>query len=115
MAIQLTPLAREKSTYVIEASFKDEDGTAVVPNSASWTLTDDAGTVIHARSGVVISPLAATVDIVLSGLDLAMQTGEVSRALRRLTIEALYDSTLGTGLPVKEEFLFTVKDLLKVT
>jgi hypothetical protein len=52
---------------------------------------------------------------VLSGLDLAMQTGETLVGQRLLTVQATYNSTLGTGLPLKAEVKFIVDGLVVVT
>jgi hypothetical protein len=108
--------AQEKSTYVITANFKDEAGQDVTPTSATWTLTDEDGTVINSRQAVAISPLAASVDIVLTGADLAVDTGFSGDAQERVfTIEAVYDSSLGTGLTLKAEARFNVDNLIAVT
>jgi hypothetical protein len=115
MSVELTTHAMEKSTYVITVAFTDEDGAAVIPTAATWTLTDASGTVINSRTGVAMSPLASTYNIVLSGLDLAMQTGETLVGQRLLTVQATYNSTLGTGLPLKAEVKFIVDGLVVVT
>jgi hypothetical protein len=115
MSVELTTHAVEKSTYVITVSFTDEDGVAVIPTAGTWTLTNEGGTVINSRSAVAMSPLASTYKIVLSGLDLAMQTGEWLIGHRLLTVQATYNSTLGTGLPLKAEVKFIVDELVVVT
>ncbi len=110
-----TKTAIEKSTFVVTASFVDAAGVAAVPKSGlNWTLTNSSGTVINSRSSVVIAP-AASVDIVLSGLDLAMQTGERGKVRRVLTIQGTYDSDEGTGLQINDECVFLLQNLLVVT
>lgn len=100
--------AVEESTYVITVSFTDESGAAVAPNAGlAWTLTDINGTIINARSAVAITP-AESVDIVLSGDDLAL-SGD--NAQRLVTVQGTYDSSLGADLPLKEEVHFTVRGL----
>jgi hypothetical protein len=112
MPVTLSPGATEESTYVIEVSFKDEDSAAVVPNSVSWSLTDDNGTVVNGRDSVAVASPASTITIVLSGDDLVIETFGVNRTL---LIEAEYDSTLGSGLPLKDEAKFPIYDLVKVS
>lgn len=116
MATILTVDAQEKSTYVVTCNFKDEDGQDVIPTSAVWTLTDEDGTVINSREDVAITPLAATVNIVLSGADLQVDTGFSGAAQERtITVEAVYDSTLGTGLTLKAACKFNIENLIAVT
>jgi hypothetical protein len=110
MIIRLTPEADERSTYIITVDFIDSDDNAVVPSSASWTLTDATGSVINSRSGVSISPLAAT-RIVLSGLDLAIQSTTDDR-IRLLLIEATYSSDDGSNLPLRAQTSFNINDFV---
>ena len=114
--ISLDVHADEKSTHVVTATFKDEDGVLVVPTSITWTLTDESGTIINARENVAVVTPASAINIVLSGLDLAMQTGETAGIVGRvITVNAVYNSTLGTGLPLKGEVKFYIDNLLKIT
>ena len=112
MPALLSPVANEKSTYVIEASFKDEFGTAVVPTSIIWTLTDTNGVVINSRTAVSVTP-AETITIVLSGADLAF-TGVIN-VYRDLTIKAVYNSTMGTALPLNSSIRFLIQQLIAVS
>ena len=112
MPTTLTTHAVERSTFVVTASFTDENGEPVTPTTLQWTLTDLEGNVINNRSQVSITP-SSTVDIVLSGDDLALQ-GD-SPEMRVLTIEGTYNSTLGTGLPLKESVKFIVDNLVAVS
>ena len=108
----LTVTAKEKSTYVIVVTISDEDDAALIPNSLTWTLTNDVGTVINSRDTVSIAAPASVNNIVLSGLDLAIADSE--RRGRVLTVEGLYDSSFGNGLPLKGEVTFEVTDLVAV-
>jgi len=92
------------STYIINVAFFDENGLATIPNSATWSLTDSKGTTINSRSNVVISSLAASVNIVLSGSDLLISNG----ASRTLTVNAFYNSTLGSNLPLVSSVQFNI-------
>jgi hypothetical protein len=105
--------AVEKSTYGITVPFVDEDGEAVTPTTAVWTLSDDRGNVINSRSDVAISPLASTVQIVLTGADLALSAND--RGHRRFTVKATYNSSLGSGLALNSEVRFWIEPLVNVT
>ena len=102
-------------TIGFTATFKDMAGDLVVPDWIKWTLTDKNKTVINSRTDVSIIPPASSVDIVLSGLDLALQTGETNLGERVLTIKAQYDSTEGTDLPLNGEIYFIIDDLLNIS
>lgn len=111
MPTKLTTNAIERSTYVITATFTDEDGDAEIPNSGlTWTLTNEHGTVINSRTAVAITA-ASTINIVLSGADLDIDDGK----FRVVTVEGTYNSTLGSNLPIKDEARFTVSNLTAVT
>jgi hypothetical protein len=112
MITSLSTNAQEQSTYVITVAFKDEDGQDVIPTAATWTLTDSGGAVINSRLDVAISPPAASVDIVLTGDDLLISTGFTGDSEERIfTIQATYDSSLGTGLVLKGACKFRVENL----
>jgi hypothetical protein len=109
MAVQLALHAKEESTYAVQVRFVDDAGTASVPTSATWTLSDPNENIINSRSNIAITPLAATVTIVLTGDDLAVvANGEE----RYLLVEAVYDSaTLGNGLANNDECRFVIDKL----
>jgi hypothetical protein len=110
----LSDEAVEESTFVATATFKDEDGTEITPNSVTWTLTDEEGTVINSKEDETETP-ATTVNIVLSGDDLALQSGEGYEGFRKLLVYGTYNSDLGSNLPYKAEARFKVINLEKVT
>lgn len=116
MPVQLTDnILNEKSTGVITAEFTDEDGADLVPSSVVWSLTDAAGSVINSRDQVSITP-ASTINIVLSGNDLAISGGfDGTAEERRVTVEAVYNSTYGSSLPLKDSAIFWITDLIKIT
>lgn len=110
MPATLETNAIEEGTYIITASFTDEDGEAVVPDAVAWTLTDRLGNVINDREDVVFTP-ATSVEIVLTGDDLAIGT---RGSLRIVTIEGTYDSDAGSGLHLKDEVRFQIDNLTHV-
>ena len=112
MPATLALAAVEQSTYKITVTYKDEDGRWVVPNTASWTLTDGDGKVINARSDVAIAVPGLTNDIVLQGADLACRSGQDETRIVTVSIE--YDSGAGLDLPCKEQVSFPLKNLKAV-
>jgi len=108
MPTTLTTRAVDESTYIVNCAFKDENAAPVIPNVITWTLTNDMGTVINARQDVVIAVPAASVDILLSGMDLDYADGSA----RILTIDATYNSPLGSDLPLRESIRFLIEDLV---
>lgn len=112
MISTLTTRAKENSTYVITVTFTDEDGDAVVPTSITWSLTDKSGNVINDREDVAVAVPASSVDVVLSGADLAV--GTATAVQRYFLVEATYNSDLGTGLPLNDECIFLLDGLVEV-
>lgn len=90
------------STGVITASFTDEDGTAVAPNTVTYSLVKD-GSIVNNKEDISITP-ATSVNIVLSGLDLVAGT-------TKIIINGTYDSTYGNNLPLKMWECFEVIDV----
>ena len=113
MAATVLENAVEKSTYIVTVAFTDEDGDALTPAAITWTLTDVSGAVINSRSDVVVTVPAASINIVLSGLDLAIISGVTNK--RVLTVEATYNSSYGTGLPLNARAEFTIEPLVAVS
>jgi|JI10StandDraft_1071094.scaffolds.fasta_scaffold509666_2 hypothetical protein len=110
MTIRLTEKVNEESTAILRVTFTDSDGNAVIPQSATWTLSDRDNEVVNGKSDVTISPLASTVDILLKGDDLKLPFPR--ERVRRVLVKAIYDSsTYGDDLPFNEEFEFTITDL----
>lgn len=105
----------EKSTIVFRISFLDENGNDAVPTAAHWTLTDKDGLVINGKRDIPISPLAATVPIVLSGDDLSLEGISAQKYKRIVTVQATYDSSLGTGLPLTEQIAFQIGSSVLIT
>ena len=107
MPVQATIYAVEKSTLAVSAAFTDEAAAAVTPSGVTWRLEDDYGRTINSRSAVSATP-ASTVVIVLTGDDLQLLDQNNEHELRRLIMDAVYDSSLGTGLKLSESYEFRV-------
>lgn len=99
--------AVEGSTYIIQCSFVDEAGEAMTPNSVKYTLTNAALNTQNDLESVSITP-AETVNIVLSGPDLSLSEGD--SGLRYVFIDAEYNSTYGSNLPLKKTIAFYIDD-----
>jgi hypothetical protein len=105
--------AIEESTFILMCDFTDEAGDAVTPKTIAWTLSDPAGEMIAEGS---VSIPAASVDIVLKGVHLAIQEGETDNVVYRIfTIEAVYDSDAGTDLPLKDSYKFPLRNRAAVS
>lgn len=104
--------ANEKGTLIISCAFTDEDGDSVIPTSIVWSLVDKYGTIINSREQVSVSVPAASIDIVLSGLDLTFRTNDSGQYIDRyIVVEAIYDSSAGTDLPLKDQGYFQIENL----
>jgi len=110
MSTQLTVTAVEESTYIVVATFVDEDDALITPNTITWTLSDLDGTIINSRENVSITP-DTSVNIVLSGDDLAVSGSRT----RVVTVKATYDSSYGVGLTLKAAAKFDIENLVVVT
>jgi uncharacterized repeat protein (TIGR02543 family) len=97
----------EGSTKTVEVSFFDEAGTAMVPDTVTWSLYNGPGVLVHAHEDVPATS-GATVRIVLSGLDHAVT---MAQETRRLVVQATYTSTDGASLPLVGEFQYPVTDV----
>ena len=99
----------EGSTYIVKLTYYDEDGVAETPATMTWTLTDRSGTVINSRSDIAIAAPSTSNNIVLSGADLTIGAGGAERVLMA---EGTYNSTLGNGLPLRDECWFVIDALV---
>ena len=107
--------AVEQSSAFINVTFYDEDDDLVVPDSITWTLTDENGTIINEREDEAVSVPASSITIVLTGDDLAFLSGETADAVNRiLMIEAVYDSDLQEDLAFKDAVVFPLVNLVAI-
>lgn len=112
MTVELQTHATEDSTYVVTAAFTDEDGDDVIPETITWTLTDDdTGAVVNSREDIAVATPAASIDILLQGDDLEPLALDRKKLL--LTVTTTYDSSLGSDLPGVFQVWFVV-DALEV-
>ena len=101
--------AIEGSSYKVTATFYDESGNAVAPDTMTWTLTDEDGSVVNAREDVAVTdnPLTSSMSILLQGDDLVVDGNDPVK--RIVTFEGTYTSAdFGAGLPLIDESVFTL-------
>ena len=106
--ITLTTKPNERGTAIFELEFADENGATVVPSTSAWQLMKSDGTIVNNRDFASCSFSGTTV--VLSGDDLQLFANDDKK--RIFAIEALYDSTAGSGLPLVDEVQFKINPLI---
>ena len=106
------PKASDRSSYYVTVEFYDENGAAVAPLSATWTLVDGNYAIVNLREDVVIDGVIGTThSIALSGADLAAGSTRAEQT-RFITVEAVYTSpTTGTSMPLVSSAKFMITDL----
>lgn len=108
----ITTQVLPNNTVKLTVAFADENGDAVTPNDpTTWSLADSSGNTINSRSDEAITE-AASVDVVLQGLDLA-SLGANDDGIRVITIDGTYDSDAGSDLPLDAVHHFVIGDVLK--
>jgi len=99
--------AIEQSSFKVSVTFYDESGNAVSPDTMTWTLTDEDGSVVNERENVTISDPSSSESILLQGDDLAVDGND--KVKRKITFEGTYTSAeFGAGLPLIDESTFTI-------
>ncbi len=115
MPTTFTTRAVELSTYAVHVDFYDENSAALLPNSLYWSLTDRDGVVYNNRSGTAITSVQTSIDIVLTGSDLAISSGSLlAEEDRVLTLWGEYNSSIGNSLPLYDRVKFSVINLSAV-
>jgi hypothetical protein len=99
-------VAKDRNTYIVIIKPQDEDGTAVTPNSMSWTLTNEYGRVVNSRDHVSIASPSTEMNVVLSANDVDHDDGRE----RWVIAEGKYNSSLGSSLDLRDWTKFTVDD-----
>ena len=117
MPTALSAIANERSSYFVTVTLIDEAGVTVPTNhvtSVTYTLTNSSGDVINGLSKIVPAtvPLTNPFLVILTGNDLQIEGG--TDEIRHLTIEAVYDSDLGTSLHFTDYVTFTLRNLVAI-
>ena len=102
----------EKGTAVVTMAFTDENGDAVVPTGLAWQLMRPDGTVVNSNT-FALNTFTGT-QVVLGGDDLVFYDDGDSGD-RVFSVQGVYNSTLGTGLHIKDELRFAISNLLGQT
>lgn len=109
----LDEIAKEGSTFAVKVDFIDQNGNAFTPDADSidWGLYDKDGTELASAGSAPTS--AESIDIVIDGEDMTIQESEVklASAPRFLRVSATYTSSLGSNLPVVNEYEFFLENL----
>ena len=109
--ITLSTTPNEKGTAIFTLVYTDEDENVVVPATIAWQLMRSDGTVVNDRTFANCSFSGTTV--VLSGDDLQIYSGDpVDNRKRIFAIQATYNSSAGTGLPMNDEVQFKITNLV---
>lgn len=109
----LTTDADEKSSFEVEAAFKDKDGSAFTPKTVTWKLTDVAGATTYASGA---ETPASTTAILLKGDDLRLSDGFTGQSeKRRLFVKATYDTDAEIDVPLRASCEFRVRNLAAVS
>ncbi|MEE9356529.1 MAG: hypothetical protein V3U75_13140 [Methylococcaceae bacterium] len=102
----------ERTTGYVNLAFKDEDGNAVAPDSATYTLhnTDANKSIINDRENTTISSPTASYDLELTPVDNAIQDDAKVREVHALLVKWVYN----TDKQGKDVYKFAVENLDKV-
>lgn len=106
----ITALPAEEGHIAFDCQFYDETGETVTPDTVQWTLTDTNGRVITTQTG--ITP-ATTITILITGEQLALPDPLLIK--RHCLVEWTFTSTLGAGIPDKNQIEFNIQELTAVT
>jgi len=99
--------ATEGSSFKVTVTFYDESGNPVAPDTMTWTLTDEGGSVVNSRLNVEITTPASTENILLEGDDLAVDGNDPVK--RIVTFIGTYTSAeFGASKPLIDQSIFTI-------
>ena len=115
MADKIIP-AVEGSNAFITGTFTDRFDEPVIPNSITWSLTDEDGTVINSRSDISIAVPAASVTVAISGDDLPWAgnfPGEIY--IIYFLFKAIYDEVDKSDVPANKQRRIGVTNLRGVS
>ena len=116
---QITTAFDEGSSGAIKVNFgTDILGVDIIPDTATYTITDSAGNIINSQEDTVIATLANDVYVVFDADDLVV-TEIGGQAKRVLTIKGTYSTSIGgtlySGLDFNTECSYPVTNLVAVT
>ena len=103
----------EESTAIFNVSFFDETGAPALGSSITWTLSDDAGSIINNRSNVSIPGSASAIIVSLTNLDTKRELprpsdGQPDDCVRWLKVVCFYNSINGSGFKLVATYVFGI-------
>lgn len=103
-------LVNEKTSWTVTASFYDEGGNAVTPDSGSYRI-DDVGSDTEITGDTPFIPAGSTHDINITPTENRILTTSNQVERRRVTVTFSY----GVGKQGSGEYYYGVKNLAKVS
>ena len=107
MPITLADQVPDGSAAVATATFTDEDGVAVIPDSINWSLFDPDGAIVNSKEEVSVAVPAASVDILIEGENNLYSGGYK----RTFVIEAVVDLAAGNNQDSNESATYQILDI----
>ncbi len=105
-------LINERTTYFVTVTFKDEDGTLVVPSAAFYSLyCETTGTEILAE-GAFPTPLASSKEIEVTYVQNKIQVSTNAKEQKLMTVRFTYDSGASQGTA---EYRWVVQNLGRIS
>jgi len=99
--------APELGSYPIKIEVFDSNNSAIIPDSANWSLFDKRGIVINSRLNITVPTPGLENNVLLSGDDLKIGSFGIDRFF---LFEFTYTSTLGAGIPDNEKLFFQIEE-----
>jgi hypothetical protein len=96
----------EKSSATLRVSFFDNAGVAAVPTTITYRIDNDADSA-EIKGDTAVSPVASTVNILLTATDNRIIKSTAERELHKVTVTA----TFGASEQTVSEFKLTVRNL----
>ena len=96
----------EGSTAYLTISFKDKDGNALIPSSATWQVHDMRSGPVMQEEAQILGLSSETVITIPPAVNAIVRSGN-PKEVRRVTIKAAY----GTGQAINAEYDYTVINL----
>ena len=109
---EIKKVVPEEGTAIFRLIFKDENGNLIAPTTLNWDLTALDGTILAYNQSIAVP--AATYYLPVYGAHLRILDGESSYGERLITFRGTYNSSNGSGLPLRKQIAFRVQNLRMV-
>lgn len=107
MPITLSDKVPDGSACVATATFTDEAGDAVIPDSITWSLYDQDGTIVNSKEDVAVVTPAASVDVLIEGENNLYSGGHK----RTIVFKAVVDLAAGNNQDSNESATYQILDI----